>query len=217
MLRDSALAGAKGSGTKPSSPPGFRVRRSTSRRRRSGGRSQREAGRKRPSAGVLRPLVEPARLQRTGAMQAGTEVKPPQRPSILLRPKTKASRNNIETADAQWEHEQQRLAAARRRREEQDAERMRWHGSARGDPGDKALVQCARAASPALYAPCILQPCALHCRARCTAVHAALLCMPGTLHTRPSCNHASCAGRRCRATCACRRRRGTRRCSARSS
>ena len=114
-------------------------------------------------------------MQRTGAwpnMRAATEVKPPQRPSILLRPKTKASRNNIETADAQWEHEQQRLAAARRRREEQDAERMRWHGSARGDPGDKALVQCARAASPALHAPCILQPCALHCRAPCTAVHA---------------------------------------------
>ena len=120
-----------------------------------------------------RPLVlRPLRGAGAGAhrnMRAGAEVKPPQRPSILLRPKTKASRNNIETADAQWEHEQQRLAAARRRREEQDAERMRWHGSARGDPGDKALVQCARAASPALHAPCILQPCALHCRARCTA------------------------------------------------
>ena len=117
-------------------------------------------------------------------MRAATEVKPPQRPSILLRPKTKASRNNNETADAQWENEQQRLAAARRRREEQDAERMRWHGSARGDPGDKVLVKCARAASPALHAPCILQPCALHCRAPCTAVRPALPC---ALHCRAPC------------------------------
>ena len=95
-------------------------------------------------------------------MRTATAVKPPQRPSILLRPKTKASRNNVETADAQYELEQQRIEAARRKREVLDAERMRWHGSARGDPGDKALVQCARAALPALHAPFILQPCTMH-------------------------------------------------------
>ena len=95
-------------------------------------------------------------------MRTAIAAKPPQRPSILLRPKTAASRNNVETADAQYELEQQRIEAARRKREVLDAERMRWHGSARGDPGDKALVQCARAAPPALHAPFILQPCTLH-------------------------------------------------------
>lgn len=68
--------------------------------------------------------------------------KPPQRPSILLRPKTKASRNNVETADAQYELEQQRIEVVRKKREMLDAERMRWLSS---EPSDKALVQCARA------------------------------------------------------------------------
>ena len=48
------------------------------------------------------------------------------RPSITLRPLSKPSRNNIETADAQWEIEQQRLEAARLRREQRDQERMMW-------------------------------------------------------------------------------------------
>lgn len=103
-------------------------------------------------------------------MSAATAVKPPEKHSILLRPKTKPSRNNVETADAQYELEQQRIEAARRKREALDAERMRWHGSARGDPADKALVQCARADPPPSYihpascshAHCILQPCTLH-------------------------------------------------------
>ena len=66
------------------------------------------------------------------------------RPSILLRPKTKASLNNIETADSQYEIEQQRTNTVRRKREELDAERMRLHSS---EPGDRALVLCARAES----------------------------------------------------------------------
>tara|TARA_B100000795_G_scaffold7756_1_gene5594 strand:+ start:107 stop:628 length:522 start_codon:yes stop_codon:yes gene_type:complete len=74
-------------------------------------------------------------------MNTTTAVKPPQRASILLRPKTKASRNNVESADAQYELDQQRIESARGKRELLDAERMRWHGSARGDPDDKALVQ----------------------------------------------------------------------------
>tara|TARA_B110001452_G_scaffold249443_1_gene236984 strand:- start:937 stop:1170 length:234 start_codon:yes stop_codon:yes gene_type:complete len=48
------------------------------------------------------------------------------RPSITLRPLSKPSRNNIETADAQWEIEQRRLEAARLRREQMDEQRMMW-------------------------------------------------------------------------------------------
>ena len=78
-------------------------------------------------------------------MSAAAAPKAHQRPSILLRPKTKASRNNIETADAQYELEQQRIEAARRKREEHDAERMRWKSS---EPEDKAIVQCAHSRYP---------------------------------------------------------------------
>ena len=70
-------------------------------------------------------------------------VKPPQRPSILLRPKAPESRNNLETAEAQYEVEQARFAAVQERRKMIDAERMRWMSD---DPNVKASVQCVPAA-----------------------------------------------------------------------
>ena len=78
---------------------------------------------------------------------------PKQQPrnSILLRPKVKQSRNNLETGDAQFELEQQRLAAAQKRREMRDHERMQFLSS---DPTDKAATQCAAPRAPVSRAQC---------------------------------------------------------------